>query len=381
MKSRPVGRLMAGAFLLWFSVYTYPSFLSAYAKSQLGAAPVMVGMIVGSYGFTQMLLRIPVGVFSDVLRRRKPFLIGGMAASLLSGLGLALVKTPAGAIVFRSLAGVAVSTWVAHTALFSHYYSPEETMDAMGKLSAVQSGSQVIAMLAGGFAAQRLAPQAAFLMGAAAAAAGLFVMFGAREQPVKAAPSPRAMLSVLKDKSLIVSTLLATVLQFAAWGTVFGFTVNWASEMVGLDPSGLGLLSAMLLLTNTILSGFSGPLVRRFGALPTLVAGFLASAAACALTAFSYGPALLFTSQALYGVGMGLVAPVTLAGSLRNIAPEVRGVAMGFYQSVYGAGMFLGPVLAGAIVTCAGYRANFFWMAGMLLAGAALSLLWKLIPR
>ena len=51
---------------------------------------------------------------------------------------------------------------------------------------------------------------------------------------------------------------------------------------------------------------------------------------------------------------------------------------MGFYQSIYGAGMFLGPVLAGGIVQAAGYRANFFAMAGILVIGAALSLLWRL---
>jgi len=40
--------------------------------------------------------------------------------------------------------------------------------------------------------------------------------------------------------------------------------------------------------------------------------------------------------------------------------------------------MFLGPVLAGWIVQSAGYRANFFAMAGILAVGAALSLLWRL---
>ena len=246
MKFRPVGRLMAGAFLLWFSVYTYPSFLPAYAKSQLGAAPVMVGMIVGSYGFTQMLLRIPVGVISDALRRRTPFLILGMAASILSAVGLALVKTPVGALVFRSLAGVAVSTWVVHTALYSHLFSPEETMDAMGRQAAMQYGAQVVAMLLGGFLAQRIAPWAAFLLGGLAAAAGLVVMSGVPEQEIHASATPGALLAVIRDKGLLVSTLLATVFQFAAWGTIFGFTVNWASEVVGLDASRLSLLSATL---------------------------------------------------------------------------------------------------------------------------------------
>jgi MFS family permease len=372
---------MAGAFLLWMSVYTYPSFLPAYAADALGAAPVMVGMISGSYGFTQMLLRLPLGVFSDVLRRRKPFLIGGMAASLLSAAGLALTRTPEGAILFRGLAGVAVSTWVAHTALYSQWFAPEDTHEAMGRLSAVQYGSQVAAMLLGGLLAQHVAPWAAFALGAAVAAAGLAVVSGVPEPPIAGRASPRDLLMVVKDRSLLLSTLLATVYQFAAWGTILGFTVNWASDMVGLGATALGFLSATFQLANTLLSRFSGTVTRRLGEKRTLAAGFCACAAASALYAFCYHPAPLFGAQALFGVGVGLLLPVTLAGSIRNISPEKRGAAMGFYQSVYGAGMFLGPVVAGAIVKAAGYRANFFAMALILVLGALFSALWRATPR
>ena len=382
MKTRPVGRLMAGAFLLWMSVYTYPSFLPAYAKADLGATPVMVGMIVGSYGFTQMLLRIPLGVFSDMLRRRKPFLIGGMVASLLSAVGLALVKTPAGALLFRGLAGVAVSTWVAHIALYSQHFDPSETADAMGRLSAVQYGSQMAAMLLGGILAQHVAPAAAFLLGALAAVAGFAVVAGVPETPIEKAPSPRMLFTVVGDRALLVSTLLATVFQFAAWGTVLGFTANWASEVVGLGASALGFLSATLQVTNVALSRFSGPITRRFGQRRVLAAGFIACAAASALFAFSYSVPLLFASQALFGAGMGLLLPVTVSGAIQNIEPERRGAAVGFYQSVYGAGMFLGPVMAGGIVKAFGYQANFFSMAGILILGAVLTALWALTgPR
>lgn len=377
MNRGAVGRLMAGAFLLWFSIYTYPSFLSAYSKETLGAAPEMVGAIVGSYGFTQMLLRLPLGIFSDIIKKRKPFLILGMIASILSAAGLALVRTPAGALIFRGLAGVTASTWVAHTALYSSLFRPEETTDAMGRLAAPQYGSQVIAMLAGGFLAQSIRPEAAFALGALAAAAGLFVLWRVPEQKIEVAPSPRALASVIGDKSLLISALLATVFQFACWGTVLSFTGNWASEVVGLKASHLGLLSATYLLMNTLLSPLSGRLCRRLGAMRVMLSGFLACAAACALFAFSYSAWVLFPVQALFGVGMGLILPVTVAGAIRNIDPEKRGVASGFYQSVYSTGMFSGPVVAGAVVAAFGYRVNFFAMAGVMALGAGLCTLWR----
>ena len=79
---------------------------------------------------------------------------------------------------------------------------------------------------------------------------------------------------------------------------------------------------------------------------------------------------------------MGLLLPVTVSGAIQNIEPERRGAAVGFYQSVYGAGMFLGPVMAGGIVKAFGYQANFFSMAGILILGAVLTALWRLTgPR
>ena len=44
--------LFLAVFLFWFSVYTYPSFLTTYVTNKLGAAKTLAGMIVGSYGLT-----------------------------------------------------------------------------------------------------------------------------------------------------------------------------------------------------------------------------------------------------------------------------------------------------------------------------------------
>lgn len=42
----------------WLSIYAYIPTFSPYIES-LGASHKMIGLILGSYGFTQMLIRIP----------------------------------------------------------------------------------------------------------------------------------------------------------------------------------------------------------------------------------------------------------------------------------------------------------------------------------
>ena len=76
-------------------MYTYPSFLSGYVQNALGAGSVLVGMIVGSYGFVQMLLRIPLGICSDRVKKRRVFVQAGFLAAILSGAGLSLVALAA----------------------------------------------------------------------------------------------------------------------------------------------------------------------------------------------------------------------------------------------------------------------------------------------
>ena len=85
-------------------MYTYPSFLSGYVQNVLGAGSVLVGMIVGSYGFVQMLLRIPLGICSDRVKKRRVFVQEGFLATILSGAGLSLVALAAARAAHRARA-------------------------------------------------------------------------------------------------------------------------------------------------------------------------------------------------------------------------------------------------------------------------------------
>ncbi|MCY6485112.1 hypothetical protein OW763_12265 [Clostridium aestuarii] len=73
--------------LFWFSLYSYVPILPNFARD-LGAELKIVGLIIGSYGFTQMILRIPLGIYSDFLNNRKIFIILGIILSIISSLGM-----------------------------------------------------------------------------------------------------------------------------------------------------------------------------------------------------------------------------------------------------------------------------------------------------
>ena len=379
-------RLLAAVFLFWFSVYTYPSFLTDYAVNGLGATKVMAGMIVGSYGFTQMALRIPLGIISDVVRRRKLFVLLGFGFSMLAAAGFSLVASRVGcgatgawlataALVFRGLSGATAATWVNFSVLYSSSYRAEEIPAAMSRLIVPQCGSQIVAMLLGAQLAGRLGELYAFLLALLAGAVGLLIMAGVREQPPQGEPMTlRGFLCVARDRELIIGTALATIYQLVVWATVQGFVQNWAREVIGLTTAQLGYLSVANLLPNTIVSRFTGGVfARHFGRRRVLVAGFACLAVACLLYPRTNSLASLLAVQALFGSGVGLIMPLTMASAIQNIPDGRRGAAMGIYQALYGLGMFLGPVIAGAVIEAfsrtspsgavdavPGYAANFY---------------------
>ncbi len=72
-------------FLFWASLYLFVPILPVYAES-LGASLTMVGVVIGSYGIAQLLLRVPIGLVADAYGQRKLLAQGGIVAACLGAL-------------------------------------------------------------------------------------------------------------------------------------------------------------------------------------------------------------------------------------------------------------------------------------------------------
>lgn len=390
MKKSAFFFLLATTMLYWFSLYTYPAFLSNYALQTLRADPRMVGLIVSSYGLTQMLLRVPLGFASDRLRRRKPFLILGLALSTFAAIGLYTARTAGWVLIARGTAGMAAASWVAFSVLYASYGTRQQAVRALGTLSACMYGAQLLGTLSGGFLARAQGMQSAFLLAAIVGALGIVCSCLVTDvPPASAPPSMRALITVAKNRTLLLHAGLTILLQIIMWGTLYGFTPNWATEALGADSAQVALLSTVHLVPNILFSWLSGAhLALRFGARRVSAVGFACMALCCLGMPFTRTFEQMLCLQALCGVGVGCVAPLMMSMSIHDIPSDQRGMAMGLYQALYGIGMFIGPVLAGALVQAwgkagagllAGYRANFFVMAGV--GALAVMLVLRLCPR
>ncbi|MDF2523408.1 MAG: major facilitator superfamily 1, partial [Clostridiales bacterium] len=336
--------------LYWFSFYAYAPNLSAYAKS-LGASYKMIGLIVGSYGIVQMFLRIPLGIISDSLNKRKVFIIIGIGLSLVGSLGMWLFHSPEALLFFRALSGAGAATWVLFTVLFSSYYEGIDAPKAIGVITTWNFAGQLVSIIVGAFAAQFYGLESAFLVASIGALAAMILSLGLIEKK-ESNPKPiklTELLGVSKDTNLIKVSVLAVFSQFISYASVYGFTPIVAKN-IGASSFEIGMLVMFSTLPRVFSSYLSGTFcVKHFGVNTTLIGGFLISAVTCIFTPYITDVYLLYLNLLISGIGIGVILPLLMGLSIKNVQEEKRATAMGFFQAIYSLGMFLGPLVTGVL--------------------------------
>lgn len=336
--------------LFWFSLYTYVPIFPGYIEDS-GVSHGMVGIIIGSYGFAQMLIRIPLGIVSDRLNKRKLFIILGIVFSLLSALGLWSFSSAWSMFIFRLFAGVAAASWVTFSVLFSSYYKSDEATKAVGYILAANNFGQVLAMFAGSSVAEIFGERSSFLLAAVTALLALMTgIFIEENKNINKKPMTFVeLVSVGKSKELIILSVLAIFTQFIAYATVYGFTPIIA-EALGANSAQIGLLSTLSILPGIPAGALSGSFfAKKFGERRTLIMGYIIVSLSCLVIPIINSFTVLVATQVIGGFGKGVTIPLLMGLCIKNVSENKRGSAMGFFQAIYGLGMFAGPVVVGFI--------------------------------
>ncbi len=364
--------------LFWFSMYTYVPVLTPYVE-HLGGSLFAAGLVVGSYGLTQMLVRVPIGIGSDRLGRRKGFVLGGMACATLSSLGFAVTHNVWLSLLFRGLAGVAAGTWVPMTVWFASYFAPRDAPRAMGLLSFYTSLGQMVASPVGGYLAEIWGWHAPFWVGAAGGLLSLSVAAGMLKEPERAVGHTASVKSLLRMGSewpLLSVSLLAILGYFMQFSTMFGFTPLRAAHL-GATQGDLGILMFLTTLPNAVAGYLAGSrMADRIGERATVVWGFAIAALCTAVIPWVPNLSWLYLTQALNGFGLGMQAPILMGLAIRSVPGSRRGTAMGFFQAMYSIGMFGGPFLVGWIGQLAGLSGGFVVVGGVGVLATLLAWVW-----
>ncbi|MEK3968349.1 MULTISPECIES: MFS transporter [Paenibacillus] len=353
-------------FMFWFSSYIYVPVLSPYVE-HLGASYFMVGMVLGIYGLMQILFRIPIGIGSDYLNRRRPFIYLGLIASGVSCFLFMWGAQPGWALAARAVSGIAASAWVVYSVMFAGYFPKEEAGKAMGMLQFTTVIAQLTSMMISGYMVEHWGWNAPFLIGGIVAIAALILALRLPEQKQEKRQNAiqiKELAGVVKEPLLVKVSLLSVLAHCVLFITMFGYTPNQALN-IGASKESLGWLTLAFMIPHAIATLYGS---RLFGGLlgdrGKLMLGFAGSALFTLLIPSMPTLAALCLTQVGNGFMQGLIFPLLLSKSVSEIDPFKRATAMGFYQAVYAIGMSAGPFVAGWMSSVYGLTGG-FWLGGI----------------
>jgi MFS transporter, DHA1 family, multidrug resistance protein len=365
-------------FTYWFSMYIYVPVFVTYLE-YLGSSYALIGLILGSYGMMQVLLRLPIGVISDKMQVRKPFLIVGLLTGVISCFGFALTESLEFAFLSRFISGITASMWVAFTVLYASYFKKEDATKAMGNIQFVTVAAQLTSMGLSGYLVSEWGWKAPFWLGGIVGLIGLIMTFWINDPKVnkqKEKIKANDLQSVLKEPIVLKAAFLSGIAHAVLFITMFGFSPTHALN-IGASKESLTIFVFTFMIPHAAASIITGQyLAVRFNKWYILLVGFLGTALFSAVIPFTQNLELLYVTQAFNGFFQGMTMPLLMGVAIQSISNNKRATAMGLYQALYALGIFLGPFMAGTFSQHTGFASVFYLAGGLGLFGVTLSVLW-----
>ncbi len=366
-KKRHLILFTCAVFLFWFSQYVFVPTLPEYLRGKVNSFSV-VGAVLAMYGLWQVVVRLPLGILIDAVGRQKLFILGGFFVCAAGSLLLGTTDTTVGLYLGRSLTGLAMGIWVPLVVVFSSFFPAEQSIRATAVLALVSAAARITATALNGYLNEGGGYILAFVVAVAAAAlAAVFVLPVPLNSQPAGAPKLRPLRRLFLRRNVLLPSLLAAVNQYVVFGVSLGFMPVLAKQLGAGDVT-IGLLASvnlLLFLLGNLSATSSGSRLRSES---MLLGTYVLFALAIAAAALAKNIPLLFLIQGLLGIAHGIGYPVLMGLSIRDVPANQRTAAMGLHQSVYAAGIFIGPWASGVLADAIGIRPMFAVNAVLCLA-------------
>lgn len=344
----------------WFAQYVYVPFLTPYLLS-LAISATVAGVIIGAYGITQLILRIPLGLTLDIYRQHRLVIQIGVVLAGLSSLGMLLFPSPGMLFLSNALSGVASSAWISYTILYTTYYESAHSTKAIGIINVFFQSGILLGFIVGGVLVSRFGIQTLFKVSFASGMLGaLLSLFITRDSSGKGTNVTLvSLLNVIRDRRVIIFSLLSGVAWFVVFATVFSFSTSTAKNL-GASGLQLGIFSA-LYSVGTIAGAYfiATPIGHAMSEKRTLCLGFTILALYCIGIGLTHDLRIFYPVQLVCGFGNGLLLAATMAFAIKYVDLEKKTTAMGCFQSIYCVGITGGPVVMGVLIDHGGKQVAF----------------------
>lgn len=354
--------------------------LPFYAE-RLGASPTVVGLLVSTYAFCQLIAGPMLGRMSDRVGRR-PLLLVSQAGTFVGFLILAYANALWLVFLSRAIDGLTAGNLSLAQAYISDVTKPEERAKSFALIGIAFGMGFLVGPGVSGYLAGFSYQYPIFAAAGLSFTSILCTYFLLPSEAPLHQPDGDQKFTLLawrRYAEFFKRPGLAPLLyQFFAFTFAFAFFMSgfplfaerrftWGGQPFG--PKQVGYIYAYVGFLGIILQGgLIGRLVKTFGEAKLARASFLLAAVGLAILAFTYGLPVLLVAAALTGIGTGGLRPALTSLITQKAKRTEQGTVLGLNQSLMSVSQIAAPFLAGLLI-------DNHWLKAWGLLGAGISLL------
>ncbi len=350
--------------------------LPLYAES-FDIPYALVGLVITANALGRILSDIPLGVVCDRVGRRPLAILGPVivtVSAVLCGLAQGFYEL----LAYRFVTGTGMAMWmVARQATLADSVDPSIRGRVLSTFQSVNMIGSATGPAVGGIIAELSGYRAPFFFYAASTAVCALASFlmvkesatGKRDGGVVGIRIHiRQILGFLTFPILVASfTSFTNNIRFGARAILIPLFGN---DVLGLGPGEIGLILSASTVANILMAVPGGYMVDKYGRKAALVPAFVFTGITFSLFPFSSSFASITLVATVLGVASGLGGGATMAVAA-DLAPDnLRGLFLGFWQTVGDFGSAICPVALGLIADSYGLEWAFHATATLMVVTA-----------
>jgi MFS family permease len=362
-------------FAYFVSVGTLQPTLPRFVEGPLGGSSVAVGVAVGAFSISAVIVRPLAGRISDTHGRR-PLIVWGAASVGLATAGHLVVTDLWLLLVLRIVYGVGEAFFFTAAAGVINDLAPDERRgEAVSYFSLALYGGLVLGPVLGEIVLGDGHYNRAWILAAATAALAAVLGLPVPDtRPDEESIPPQGLRRFVHPAALLPGTVLAT----SMWGLggYFTFVPLYALE---LGLSGSRVIFATFSGIILAIRGFGARIPDRLGPRRSARTALTLQACGLLVMALWQNPVGLYAGTVVFAVGQALSFPALMTIAIEGAPASERGAVVGTFTAFFDLAFGLGAVSLGAVVAVAGYPGSF--AGGALVAGLGLLLMFTRARR
>ena len=349
--------LCLGNLLFLASLFMITPVLPLYVTS-IGGSQSDVGVVVGAFTLSALILRLLVGRWLDQGWVRKRLMYSGIVIFLAATLTYPVTRSVPSLLLLRLFHGSGIATYTTtSTALIADLVPAARLGEAMGIFGMAAAVSMAFAPALGVALLGWSGFPLVFAVSAGVLILTALVTFWI-DEPAAHAAKAVAWRDMFNRRAWL-PFLLALCSSFA-----FSVVITYLPLLVEARRLGnAGLFFTVYSLVVLLVRVFAGRLSDRFGRGIMIVPGLLLLAGALGVLAITDSLAGFFLSALIFGIGFGAASPALAALAVEVVPPEERGSAIATYTAGFEVGIGFGAIALGPILQAAGFLVTFLLAA------------------